>query len=126
MTIWHSGRESRLLDLMKLGEKTIEGRLNRDKFAEYKVGDEIWLRRDYRDENGELQDGEHDQLRVIVVAVHKYSDFHEMFKHEDFKKALPDATSVEEATSAYQTYYSLEDQARYGVLAIHIAVRTSQ
>ena len=40
MKTWHSGRESQLLDEMIAGRKTIEGRLNREKFADYAVGDD--------------------------------------------------------------------------------------
>ena len=47
--IWESGRESRLLDEMIAGRKTIEGRLCRGKFAQYAPGDIVNLRRDFRD-----------------------------------------------------------------------------
>jgi len=58
MNTWESGRESNLLDDIIAGRKTIEGRLNRDKFAKYTVSDQVWLRRDHRDANGILRDGE--------------------------------------------------------------------
>ena len=58
MKTWESGRESGLLDEIIAGRKTIEGRLNRGKFAEYQPGDQVWLRRDYRDKQGVLRDGE--------------------------------------------------------------------
>ena len=64
MTTWESGRESGLLDDIIAGRKTIEGWLNKGKFAEYRVGDVVQLRRDYRHEQGVLRDGEPDQARV--------------------------------------------------------------
>ena len=56
MTMWESGRESALLDEIIAGRKTVEGRLNRSKFAQYKVGDTIKLRRDVRQPDGTLRD----------------------------------------------------------------------
>ncbi len=120
MTIWSAGRETRLLDLIAVGDKTIEGRLNRGKFAQYRVGDEVHLRRDFRDENGVLHDGKPDQLRLQITAINKYADFRAMFEHEDYKQALPEAKSIDDAVNTYETYYSAKDQAAYGVLAIHV------
>ena len=78
MKIWHSGRESKLLDDIIAGRKTVEGRLNRGKFAEYRVGDKIRLRRDVRDAEGILHDGEPDQARVEIIAIRHYNSFLEM------------------------------------------------
>ena len=118
MTTWESGREAKLLDDIIAGRKTIEGRLNRGKFAEYQPGDQVWLRRDYRDENGKLTDGEPRQVLVEVTAVRRYESSLEMVTAEGFKKVIPYANTAEEAASEYDKYYSQEDQARYGVLAV--------
>ena len=69
MKMWKSGRESELLDDIIAGRKTIEGRLNRGKFAEYAVGDRISLGRDYRNDAGALHDGEPNAAHVRVVAI---------------------------------------------------------
>ncbi len=82
MTVWESGRESALLDEIIAGRKTVEGRLNRGKFAEYRPGDIVKLRRDYRDEAGALQDGEPDAVRVEVLAIRQYHDFFSMIEAE--------------------------------------------
>jgi ASC-1-like (ASCH) protein len=118
--IWESGRESRLLDEMIAGRKTIEGRLCRGKFAQYAPGDIVNLRRDFRDEHGVLQDGEPDATRVEVIAVRRYPTFLEMVTAEDYKKVIPYAPSAQAAADEYNTYYSAADQARYGVLAIEV------
>ena len=118
MTIWESGRESRLLDDIIAGRKTIEGRLNRGKFAGYRPGDHVWLRRDYRDENGVLQDGEPRQVLVEVVAIRQYKTSLDMVTAEGFEKVIPYAETPEEAAAEYDKYYSVEDQATYGVLAV--------
>lgn len=120
MTVWHSGRESKLLDAIIAGRKTIEGRLNRDKFAQYRVGDTISLRRDIRDESGVLYDGESDAARVEVIAIRSYSTFLELVTREGFTKVIPHAKTAVEAADEYNKYYSSVDQATYGVLAIEI------
>lgn len=122
MTVWESGRESHLLDDIIAGRKTIEGRLNRDKFAKYKPGDQVWLRRDYRDENGILQNGEPRQVLVEVLAVRRYGTSIAMVTTEGFKKVIPYASSAKEAAAEYDKYYSAKDQAKYGVLAIEFRV----
>lgn len=118
MTIWESGRESALLDEIIAGRKTIEGRLNRSKFAQYKPGDQVWLRRDYRDEYGVLQEGELRQVLIEVIAIRKHDTFFDMVTAEEFIKIIPNAKSAEEAAREYDLYYTAEDQAKYGVLAI--------
>lgn len=124
MATWESGRESTLLDEIIAGRKTVEGRLNRSKFAEYKVGDTISLRRDIRQPSGELVDGEPGAATVEIVAIRKYQTFLEMVSAEGFLKVIPFAKSVQEAADEYNKYYSAEDQAQYGVLAIEVKVQT--
>ncbi len=122
MTTWESGRESALLDEIIAGRKTVEGRLKKGKFAEYKLGDIVKLRRDIRDENGVLHDGEPDAVRVKIMAVREYSDFLTMVEQEGFEKVIPLATTAKEAADEYNKYYSAVDQAKYGVLAVEISV----
>jgi ASC-1-like (ASCH) protein len=122
MNIWHSGRESGLLDDIITGRKTIEGRLCKGKFGEYAVGDQVSLRRDYRDENGVLHDGEPDQACVEVVAIRRYKTFLEMVSDEGYQNVIPSALDAKAAADEYNKYYSAEDQARYGVLAVEVKV----
>lgn len=122
MATYESGRESLLLDSILSGKKTIEGRLNRGKFAEYAIGDQIWLRRDYRDEYGILHDGEPRQALVEIVGIRHYSSFIDMITTEGFKRVIPYASSPEEAAQEYNNYYSTDEQADYGVLAIEIGL----
>lgn len=120
MNIWGSGRESNLLDDIIAGRKTIEGRLKRGKFAEYRIGDTVSLRRDWRDEDGVLRDGEPDAARVRILAIREYPDFLTMVRTEGFQKVIPPAKDAEEAAEEYDKYYSHEEQVKYGVLAIQI------
>lgn len=122
MTVWESGRESTLLDEIIAGRKTIEGRLNKGKFASYRVGDVVSLRRDFRDKNGVLHDGEPGAAQVTITAIRRYGSFLDMVTCEGFTKVIPSAASAREAAEVYNRYYSAKDQAVYGVLAIEIAL----
>lgn len=120
MTIWESGRESNLLDAIIDGRKTIEGRLNKGKFTSYAVGDIVKLRRDYRDATGILHDGEPDAARVEIIAIRHYPTFLAMTQAEGHDAVIPGSGSAQAAADEYNAYYSVEDQALYGVLAIQI------
>ena len=119
---WQSGRESHLLDDIIAGRKTIEGRLNRGKFAEYRVGDVVSLRRDWRDEQGVLHDGEPDAARVKIVAIRHYKTFLDMVRAEGYERVIPSAGSANEAAAEYDKYYSAAEQQAYGVLAIEVNI----
>lgn len=122
MARWESGRESSLLDDIIAGRKTVEGRLNKGKFAEYQVGDTVSLRRDIRGADGVLRDGSPDAARVEVVAIRHYDDFLSMVTREVYTSVIPSAKNAAEAADEYNKYYSKEDQARYGVMAIEVKV----
>ena len=120
MTTWQSGRESDLLDDIIAGRKTIEGRLNRGKFAQYQVGDFVSLRRDIRDQHGILHDGGPDAALVKITAVRHYNTFLDLTTAEGYEKVIPHAHSIQQAADEYNKYYSAEDQASYGVLAVEV------
>ncbi len=120
MAIWESGRESSLLDAILDGRKTVEGRLKRGKFAEYRTGDYVWLRRDFRGPDGQLRDGTERAALVIIESIHLYRTFLEMTRAEGHENVIPGSASPEAATAEYDRFYPAEDQACYGVLAIRI------
>lgn len=45
-----------------------------------------------------------------------------MVTEEGFLRVIPDAVSAQVAAGEYNKYYSAEDQAAYGVLAIEITI----
>lgn len=120
MSMWQSGRESGLLDDIIAGRKTIEGRLNKGKFADYKVGDTVSLRRDIRGDDGVLRDGEPNAATVTITAIRKYPDFISMVTSEGFTNVIPNAKNAQAAADEYNRFYTALDQQTYGVLAIEI------
>lgn len=118
--VWNSGRESRLLDDIISGGKTIEGRINRGKFVEYAVGDFVKLRRDIRDASGKLQDGATGEVEVRIIGIRPYRSFLDMVTAEGYERIIPHAKSNHQAAVEYDKYYSKDDQREFGVLAIEV------
>jgi ASC-1-like (ASCH) protein len=121
MANWISGRESHYLDAIIRGDKRYEGRLNKGKFAEYRVGDTVTLRRDIRDESGNLRDGEL-EATVRISQIFRFSSFKTMMHELPYTEIIPDARDESDAASRYDAFYSHEDQGKYGVVAIKVEV----
>lgn len=98
-----------LFNLIKSGTKTIELRLNDLKRQKIKVGDLIEFTNRVTDE----------KMLVRVVDLIKFNSFSDLYKN--FSKVSMGYREDEEANpSDMELYYSLEEQEKYGVLAIKI------
>ena len=117
---WSAGVESDLLDEIIKGRKIIEGRLNRGKFRDCKIGDIICLRRDFNDDPE--KDSVSDSARVLITNIIKYKNFKTLLEEVGYKNAIPTASSIEEAYNEYLKYYSEIDQNKFGVVAIEIKI----
>lgn len=92
---------------IKNGIKIIEGRLNKGKFLEMKMGDEILL---------------NESVKLEVVNKTIYKTFKEMIMFEGIKNVVPDAKNIEEAEATYYKYYTKEDESQYSVVGIQVRV----
>ena len=88
------------------GQKTIEGRLNKGKFASIQEGDTLIL----APKNIEFE----------VVGKNIYNSFKEMIKSEGVKNVVPDKIDIEEAVNVYYKFYTKEQENEFGVSAIKI------
>ena len=96
-------------NLIKSGTKTIELRLNDLKRQKIKVGDLIEFTNRITDE----------KMVVRVVDLIKFNSFSDLYKN--FSKVSMGYREDEDANpSDMERYYSLEEQEKYGVLAIKI------
>ena len=91
------------------GNKTVEMRLNDERRANLKVGDEIEFENIYT----------HGKISCKVVSLSRFKDFFELYSHFDKVTLGYNENETANAEDMYQ-YYSLEQIARYGVLAIEI------
>lgn len=123
MTVWEFGLEKGPFAAVVIGRKTIEGRLNKGKFAEFAAGDIVNIREDYRDEHGVRHDGQIGGVQVEVVAVRKYPNFRALVEAEGVERVGSVPMTMKEAIDGYAGYYPLEDQVKYGVLAIEVRVK---
>lgn len=107
---YHNHRAEPYFTFLKDGQKTIEGRIRRGKYAEIRPGDEIVV---YNNE-------ETDSVEVIVKKVTTYLSFEEMLTKEPLSKLLPDAKTVEEGIGVYRKFYTTEEEKEFGVVAIEV------
>lgn len=92
---------------IKNGTKKVEGRLNKSKFLEMSIGDEILL---------------NEEVKLEIVNKTIYKTFRDMIAFKGIKNVIPDAKSLDEAEDVYYKFYSKEDEDTFGVSAIEVRV----
>lgn len=88
------------------GKKTVEGRLNKGKLKEIEIGDILNI---------------NNEVEFQVIGKRAYNSFREMIESEGIEKTIPDKKSIEEAVEVYRRFYTLEEENKFGVVAIEIA-----
>jgi len=94
------------LSLILNGQKTVEGRLNKGKFKDLKVGDKLLI-------------GSYKKL-FTVKRINCYSGFRNMIASEGVKNVVPDKSTIEDAEAVYYKFYTKEQEKEFGVLALQI------
>jgi len=89
------------------GEKTIEGRLNKGKFAQIKAGDILKVGPDGI------------QFRVLNKNI--YSTFREMIEKEGLANIVPDKDNIDDATNIYYNFYTKDQEKEFGIVAIRVS-----
>lgn len=118
------GINSQILTQILDGNKTIEGRLAKDKFLAIRTGDVISVREDIY-AGGAIVESRESAVKIKVTEIGKFDSFKEMLAATGFKKVIPSANNLEEASDEYGRYYSSEDEKKYGVLGISFQVFSS-
>jgi ASC-1-like (ASCH) protein len=98
-------------DLIGRGKKTIEARLNDEKRQKMSVGDEIVFEEMEHPEN---------TMRARIVALHRCSSFAELFAAHDPK--FFGGEGREELTTRIRSIYPEDEEKKYGVVGIEIAL----
>ena len=96
--------------LIKVGLKTVEGRLNKGEFMTLKKGDSIII---FNKELGFMREYE-----IKITSIHKYKTFSEYLEKEKLEKCLPGIDTIEEGVKVYYKYYSKIDEEKYKIIAI--------
>lgn len=98
--------------LIKIGKKTVEGRLNIDWAKDVKVGDMIqWSNSDFKFER---------TFRTVVKGKRIYESFDMFLRHEGLENALPGIDAIDDGVKVYRKYYTEEMEKNIGVVAISI------
>lgn len=96
---------------IKAGIKTVEGRLNKEKFHALKPGDTLTFT---CKETGEI-------LTCTVTTLHVYPTFEAMLQSEGLTNILPGANSIQEGVAIYESFPGFkEDVKEFGALAIGV------
>lgn len=97
------------------GQKTIEGRLNDGDWQTMKSGDFIKF-------DSESKREPKQSCEVVVIRTTKYPSFREMLIREGLRYCLPGVQTIEEGVQIYRQFYSADEEAKKGVIAISICI----
>ena len=117
--------------LILLGLKTVEGRRNKGKFKEMKVGDIIQVGNKYGMVTDIIQWNNFNfrprSVLTRVTGKTEYPTFKEYLEKEGLDKCLPgmeklgsEKLGIEHGLSIYYKYFTKEDEKEFGVVAIRM------
>jgi len=96
---------------IKNGMKTVEGRINKNKFEQMEKDDII------------IFSSSTETLKCIVTGTEVYDSFYEMLEKEGIQNCLPDVKNIKEGVEIYHGFGNYKkDAKKYGVKAIRISV----
>ena len=97
--------------LISLGLKTVEGRKNKGRFAEMQIGDIVqWKNNDFMERS----------ILTRIVTKTTYATFESYLELEGLQNCLPGMPDLEHGLSVYFKYYTKEEEAEFGVVAIRL------
>lgn len=100
-------------DLIKSGEKTLEGRLNDEKRKTFDVGDKIIFFKEPE---------KTETINAIILDKFLFNNFDDMANMLDKENLGFANKSKEEMINVYRSIYSLENEQKYGVVIFKIKV----
>jgi ASC-1-like (ASCH) protein len=109
MTVYEKNLSEPWFSLIKLKNKSVEGRLNKGDFANMKIGDSIVFT------NDEL--GFERRFVVEIKNVSYYDTFQEYLENETLEKCLPGIDSMKDGLNVYYKYYTKSDEMKYKIKA---------
>lgn len=99
--------------MIKSGNKIYEVRLNDEKRKLFKLGDRIILKKE-----PELFDG----IVVKIIDIKHFNSFFEMAQILSLKDIGFENKTAEEVERVYRSFYSKEDEEKYGVVAFKLEI----
>ncbi len=97
--------------LISLGLKTVEGRKNKGRFKEMKVGNIVqWTNNDFGTRT----------VLTEITGKSEYPTFQEYLETEGLGKCLPGIKDIETGLNVYFKYFTKQDEKEFGVVAIKL------
>lgn len=94
---------------IKTGQKTVEGRIAKEKYLRLKPGDKISF----------SPNGSDDKISATVTTIQTYPTFLDMLKAEGLATMIPGITTLEEGVQLYESFGTYkQDVMTYGCVAI--------
>ena len=62
------------------------------------------------------------EFRTVILKKTHYQSFENYLYNEGLHKTLPSIMDLDDGLKIYQTYYSEEDEKKYGVVALELRV----
>lgn len=109
MSIYEKEVKEPWFSLIKLGNKKVEGRLNKGDFANMKVGDFILFT------NTEL--GFERKCVMEIKNIAYYDNFQMYLENETLERCLPGINNIEEGVKIYYKYYKKSNELAYKIKA---------
>lgn len=106
MNIYELNVKKPYLSYILDGQKTIEGRLNRGKFAKISKDDILIVGPD--------------KIKFKLIQKTQYPNFRKMLQNEDIINVLPDQKDINEGVQVYYKFYTPEDERKFRVVALKI------
>lgn len=97
-------------EFIREGKKTIEGRLNKGKFKDMKIGDIISFVNDAN------------KVKVQIINKIKYNSFEEYLLMEGLKRTLPNIKTIKDGLDVYYSYYTKNQEKEHKIVAIEIKI----
>ena len=101
--------DSDIFEIIKNGTKHIEVRLNDEKRRKLKIGDKLTFLRRPNDDSS---------IDALVKNLKVYKNFEELVKDYDIKDMYLENYTKEEFLKLLERFYTIEEQEKYGVVAI--------
>lgn len=96
--------------LIAVGQKTVEGRLHRNDWYTMEEGDLIqWNNSDLK-----LQRS----VQTVIVKKETYNTVEQYLEHQGLLSTVPSVVQIQDAVSIYRSFWTTEDEHRYGVVAL--------
>ena len=100
--------------LILLGLKTIEGKKNKGRFKDMKIGEIIkWHNEDFNETRS---------FFTKIIRKTEYDTFKEMLETEGINKCLPGFKDIDSGLNVYYKYNTKEEENEFKVLAIELKI----